>query len=156
MSDCVKLDVLDAFATVVESVSRIKKVLVSPATPIELDALTFPAAFVYDEPETVEPRNRLEVGRFRLHIEIWREGYNFAREAENDRAYIKKAIYESMGEGLLRALKVTTREVEADKFYQEIDASADGSPIVGMGGIVVVYDVAYLTKYRDPFTQADY
>ena len=153
MADCIKLQILDAFAALLETIPQFKTVLVSPPTPILRDDLVLPAVFVYDDTENVTIENRLELGKFNLQIEVWREGYNYARDSENDRADIKSAFY---GAASLRALRVRVAEVNANKFYQEISADSEGSPIVGMGGIVVVFEVAYLTKYRDPYTQAGY
>lgn len=105
MADCVKLSVIDAIAAEVEGVSRIKSVTVSPSTPIERDTTQMPAAFLFDEDESVTARNRVEQGTFRLTIQIYREGYAYRRELENDRAEVKKSLYAAtQNDGALHAL----------------------------------------------------
>jgi len=156
MADSIKLEVLDTIEAALLTVAGLKRILMNPSTPIERDDLLLPSAFVFDEDERVEARNRVEVGRFPLHIEIWAEGQDYARTAENLRADVKKKLYDSCYTGTLHALAVACRETSAAKFYQELERAGDGVTALGMGGVVLRYDVAYLTKCRDPFTQAGY
>jgi hypothetical protein len=148
----VKLDVVDAIAAEVESVTAIKTVLVCPPTPIERDAIVLPAAFLFDEDETVTGRNRLEEGRFPQHIEVWAEGVNVRRQMEEIRASIKTALYNSEP---LKALSVTINETSVSHFTPEQDVK-DEDVVVGLGGVVLLFGVAYLTKWRDPTTQRNY
>jgi hypothetical protein len=138
------------------TVTGLKRILMNPSTPVERDDLLLPSAFVFDEDERVEARNRVEVGRFPLHIEVWVEGQDYARAAENLRADIKQKLYASCRAGAMHALAVACRETSSSKFYQELETAGDGATALGMGGVVLRYDVAYLTKCLDPYTQAGY
>jgi hypothetical protein len=144
MSDCVNLQLLDALAAAAQAVPDIKDVSVNPSEGTDKDAMRFPHLFLFDEPETVAWANRLEQVSFVLHAELWVEGKDFARTAQNIRAELKKKFYSDVD---VRKLSAAIRERGAEKFYFEENV---------MGGIVIRYDVTYRTKTMDPFTQANY
>ena len=148
----VKLAVIDAIAAEVEAVSSIKTVMVCPSTPIERDSVIYPSAFLFDEDETVTPRNRLEFGTFLMHVEIWAEGVAVRRMLEDIRGEVKKNLYNSE---VLKGLSARIRETTVSHFEVEQESESE-DVVIGMGGIVILYEVAYLTKYRDPFTQLNY
>lgn len=156
MPDTIKLQAIDAIATVIGAVTGIKSVRTSPPSPTEKDDALCPAVFMDDQTEAMASRNRLEVGRFSIDIYILIEGADYMRTAENYRGEIKKAIYESVHTGALHGLVLECGEKSSEKVYEVMETAGDGVKLLGSGGIVMRYDVAYLTKYRDPFTQAGY
>jgi hypothetical protein len=146
---------MDELLKDVESIADFHAEMVEgrPPTVIDQDAAVYPLAFVWDDTEDIDGRNRLEVGTISANIAIWCEGRDYHKEAENLRAKIKERLY-SDGSSL-RALKATCREVGSDKFYVILEDEADDT-ILGLGGLTMRLEIKYLTKYLDPFSQLNY
>jgi hypothetical protein len=141
MSDAIKLDVLDAITDEIQAVSGIKTVRINPPETITLEIALVPAVIVWDEEEEIEQRNRLEVGTFPLHMQLWLHGKTFWRAAENYRAAIKTRLYTSKP---LADLGAIYKETKAEKFFH-VDQLA--------GGIDTMGDVIYRTNALDATTQ---
>jgi len=155
VADSVKIEVMDALVADVESVADFKPEMVEgrPPTVIDQDTAVYPLGFVWDDTETIEQRNRLEVGTISANIGIWCQGRDYHKQAENLRAKIKMRLY-SDGSSL-RALRATCREVGSDKFYVILEDESDDT-ILGLGGLTMRLEIRYLTKYKDPFSQINY
>lgn len=155
MADSVKIKVMEALVADVESVTDFHPEMVEgrPPTVIDQDTAVYPLAFVWDDDEDVQSRNRLEVGIVSANIAIWCEGVDYNKQAENLRAKIKERLYGDASS--LRALRATCREIGSTKFYVILEDEADDT-ILGYGGLTMRLEIRYLTKYVDPFSQSNY
>ena len=145
MADSVKLSVLDALVTTAQTVAAIKEVHMNESTPRAREEYAHPVLFLHDEAESVEERNRLEIGRFDLIAEVWAEGSDTERTLENIRADLKKAFYSSV---TLRTLNAACRERRSERLtFEDTDVA---------GAIVMTFEVRYLASRLDPYTQLGY
>lgn len=146
---------MEAVVADVKSVTDFNPEMVEgrPPAVIDQDTAVYPLAFVWDDTEYIEARNRLEAGTVSANIAIWCEGRDYNKQAENLRAKIKERLYGDASS--LRALKTVAREIGSDKFYVILEDEEDDS-ILGLGGLTMRLEIRYLTKYVDPFTQLNY
>lgn len=155
MADSIKVQIMDALVDDVQSVTDFDPEMVEgrPPTVIDQDTAVYPLAFVWDDVEEVEGRNRLEVGEISANIAVWCDGRDYHKQAENLRAKIKERLYGDASS--LRPLRVVVQETGADKFYVVLEDEA-GESILGLGGLTMRLRMRYLTKYLSPFSQTNF
>jgi hypothetical protein len=141
MPDAIKLNVLDAIESEIRSVSGIKSVLINPPERISIEISLIPVVVVWDEDEDMEQHNRIEMGVFPLHMQVWVHGKLYGRSAENYRASIKSKLYSSVA---LDGLGAVYLEEKASKFYHNKLT----------GGIDTMGNVTYRTNALDATTQS--
>jgi len=74
MADTVKTTALKTLEIALGEVIGIAQVIRNPSKPIDRDTARFPLAFIFDEVERKEQRNRYAVVTVPVQIEVWSEG----------------------------------------------------------------------------------
>jgi len=138
----VKTNFLNAVRDEIEMIAQIKKAIRNPSKPIDRETAQFPVSFIFDDKETNQDKNRIQIKTFSLQIEVWIEDQGGAEVlgdlADVIQAEINKTILDNK---TILAYGMNLTEVSAEKFY------ADET----LGGIVIMYNAVYAHKRGDPY-----
>jgi len=138
----VKTNFLNAIRDEIELISQIKKVIRNPSKPIDRETARFPVCFIFDDKETNQDRNRIQMKTFPLQIEVWIEDQSGAETIGDLADVIQAEIGKTLTDNkTVLAYGMNLIEVSSEKFY------ADDT----LGGIVILYTAIYAHKRGDPY-----
>jgi hypothetical protein len=138
MSDTIKVQLLDSIKTAIEALTGVGSVFQNPAMPTIRDHAVYPIVFMFDSDEKKTHRNRVSSCLFNLQIEIWANGEDWAKTAENLGGLIENTI------------------MNMHPFQAIIESSSDDKdyPQPELEGISIwQFRVLYHHDYGNPFSQ---
>jgi hypothetical protein len=145
MAKPVKTLVLDAIETALKTITQIEQNSKQPkrgqGIPIDQDTAVYPWACFFDEPESIENRNRISRKTFELIIQAWvKEGTDtISDQMDLIDAEIEKTLLTNAG---VAYQTMDIAKISSDKLY--IDDRETGI-------LQTVYRVVYGHKYKDPY-----
>lgn len=144
MGTPIKTQVLDAILAAVQSVVLIKSVFLNPTTLPTRETAATPCANVWDETESVTPRNRLAMCEFPLQVDVWLVKGTQALSKDMDiiQAELHKVLV-LRGTALLKQYSLAIIPDSAASAHKEFYEEQYGS-------ITLRYVVKYAHRWDDP------
>lgn len=144
MSKPVKTLLMDAIETAVKTlfyVPNIDQVKRGQGIAIDQDTAVYPWTCFFDEPETVENRNRITRKTFELIIQVWvKEGIEtISDQMDLIDAEIEKVLLTDSG---IAYQTMNIEKISSDKLYVDDNVT---------GILQAVYRVVYGHKWKDPY-----
>ncbi|OGK08973.1 MAG: hypothetical protein A2Y63_05640 [Candidatus Riflebacteria bacterium RBG_13_59_9] len=143
MADTVKTTVLKTLEESLGEVTGLASVIRNPSKPLDRETVNFPVAFVFDDVEKKEQRNRLAMVTMPVQIEVWLELDELALSDAGDTLAAEIETKLLTDPGVLEWCRDIRPDPEASvsKFF--VDEF--------LGGIVLRYIVQFQHLWTDPY-----
>jgi hypothetical protein len=150
MAEAIKNQVLDALETALVVITDLKTVEAREPYGIDLEKISLPALFLYEQDESLSTRNRLALGEIRLEMAIFAKltppgmkgAKAFIKQANNLAGSVHGVIFGNTPalRGLvLKAEEVTQRPAISNEIY---------------GEVLLIYHITYGHALGNAFSQA--
>lgn len=139
MAETIRQLLLKNIGDTLAEISEIKTVQVQKFSPLELDTLPLPAAFVYAATEVrKDETSATEIWDFEVAVEVW------AKEDELEQllGLVHKKLYEDRRRG---GMALKTERLDSSTFIVDPERS--------LGGILMTFLITYYNKLGDPYQQ---
>lgn len=143
--------IINGFDIIISAIAEINQVMVFPMGHVDRETASFPLTAIYESPQSVESRNRLEHNTTIIHIETI-----FIRTDSKENLYLQGKLYESLIHKAiyteLNTGSLITPYIENIRKNPPDYNFPDDETVI----IVQEYIIEYLHKYGDPFTKENY